>query len=583
MYVEAVPNRGSPPAILLRESYREAGKIKKRTLLNRSDWPHERIAGFKALLKGGTVIPKDQDAITIIRSLPHGHVEAALGSARRIGLDRLLGPKPAPAQARGNRCRDLVLALAISRILDPGSKLAAARALSPDTATSSLGEQLDLGVVDEDELYSALDWLAVRQPAIEAALAKRHLSSGTLVLYDVSSSYLEGRCCALAQFGYSRDGKRGKLQIVYGLLCAPDGCPVAIEVFAGSTSDPTTLTSQVTKLKERFALDHVVLVGDRGMITQARISADLKPAGLDWITALRAPAIKALLEGGALQMSLFDDRDMAGITSPEFPGERLIVCRNRALAGERARKREDLLAATERDLARIAAAVARKRQPLRGKAEIGLEIGAVLDKHKMAKHFTLDITDTRFSFARKTDEITVEAALDGLYVVRTSLPSAALDDTATVRSYKSLSLAERAFRCIKTIDLQIRPVYHWLADRVRAHVFVCMLAYYLEWHMRQRLAPMLYDDTDKDAAEAQRSSVVAKAERSPAAVTKQTTGRTEDGLPVHSFRTLLNDLATLTRTPLVTAIAPEQPFTLTARPTPLQQKAHDLLGLARTQ
>ncbi len=572
MYIEAVPNRDSPPAILLRESYREAGKVKKRTLLNLSDWPHERIAGFKALLKGGTVIPRDQDAITIIRSLPHGHVDAALGTARKIGLDRLLGPKPAPAQAGGNRCRDLILALVVGRILDPGSKLAAARALSPDTAASSLGEQLALGVVDEDELYGALDWLAVRQPAIEAALAKRHLSGGTLVLYDVSSSYLEGRCCPLAQFGYSRDGKRGKLQIVYGLLCASDGCPVAIEVFAGSTADPTTLTSQVTKLKERFALDHVVLVGDRGMITQARISKDIKPAGLDWITALRAPAIKALLEGGALQMSLFDDRDMAGITSPEFPGERLIVCRNRALAGERARKREDLLAATERDLARIAAAVARKRQPLRGKAEIGLAIGAVLDKHKMAKHFALDITDTSFSFARKTDEITVEAALDGLYVVRTSLPAAALDDTATVRSYKSLSLVERAFRCIKTVDLQIRPVHHWLADRVRAHVFLCMLAYYLEWHMRQRLAPMLYDDTDKDAAEAQRPSVVAKAERSPAAVTKQTTGRTEDGLPVHSFRTLLNDLATLTRNTLVTAIAPEQPFTLTARPTPSNKR-----------
>src|SRR5271168_2234834 len=580
MYIEAVPNRGSPPAILLRESYREAGKVKKRTLLNLSDWPHERIAGFKALLKGGTVIPKAQDAITIIRSLPHGHVDAALGTARRIGLDRLLGPD-------GNRCRDLILALVISRILDPGSKLAAARALSPDTATSSLGEQLGLGLVDEDELYSALDWLAVRQPAIEAALAKRHFTGGTLVLYDVSSSYLEGRCCALAQFGYSRDGKRGKRQIVYGLLCAGDGCPVAIEVFAGSTADPTTLSSQVCKLKERFGLDHVVLVGDRGMITQARISEDIKSAGLDWITALRAPAIKALLDGGALQMSLFDDRDMAGITSPDFPGERLIVCRNRALAGERARKRarkrEDLLTATERDLARIAAAVVRKRQPLHGKAAIGLEIGAVLDKHKMAKHFALDITDTSFTFARKTDEITREAALDGLYVVRTSLPATALDDTATVRRYKSLSLVERAFRCIKTVDLQIRPVYHWLADRVRAHVFVCMLAYYLEWHMRQRLAPMLYDDTDKDAAEAQRPSVVAKAERSSAAVTKQTTGRTEDGLPVHSFRTLLDDLATLTRNTLVTPIAPEQPFTLTARPTPVQQKARDLLGLSRTQ
>ena len=576
MYIEAVPNRDSPPAILLRESYRDGGKVKKRTLLNLSDWPREQIAGFKMLLKGGTVIPQDQEAITIVRSLPHGHVAAALGTARKIGLDRLLGPA-------GNRCRDLVLALAISRVLDPGSKLAAARALSPETASSSLGEQLGLGMVDEDELYSALDWLAVRQPAIEAALAKRHLAGGTLVLYDVSSSYMEGRCCPLAQFGYSRDRKRGKLQIVYGLLCAPDGCPVAIEVFEGSTADPMTLTSQVAKLKERFGLDHVVLVGDRGMITQARITEDLTPAGLDWITALRAPAIKALRDAGALQMSLFDERDMASITSPDFPGERLIVCRNRALAAERARKREDLLAATERDLARIAAAVARKREPLRGTAEIGLAVGAVLAKHKMAKHFTLEIADTRFGFARKTAEIAAEAALDGIYVVRTSLPATALDDAATVRSYKSLSLVERAFRCIKTVDLQVRPVYHWLADRVRAHVFLCMLAYYLEWHMRQRLAPMLYDDTDKDAAEALRASVVAKAERSPAAVTKQTTGRTEDGLPVHSFHSLLADLATLTRNTLVTAIGPEHPFTLTARPTPLQQKAHDLLGLSRTQ
>jgi len=576
MYIESVPNRGSPPAILLRESYREGGKVKKRTLLNLSDWPQDRIAGFRMLLKGGTVIPSDQQAIAIIRSLPHGHVAAALGTARKIGLDRLLGPD-------GNRCRDLVLALVVSRLLDPGSKLAAARALSPDTASSSLGEQLGLGMVDEDELYTALDWLAVRQPAIEAALAKYHLVGGTLVLYDVSSSYLEGRCCPLAQFGYNRDRKRGKLQIVYGLLCAANGCPIAIEVFEGSTADPTTLTSQVAKLKERFGLDHVVLVGDRGMITQARITEDLSNAGVDWITALRAPAIKALRDAGALQMSLFDERDMASVTSPDFPGERLIVCRNRALATERARKREDLLAATERELARIAAAVARKREPLRGTAAIGLKVGALLDKHKMAKHFTLDIADSRFAFARKTEAIAAEAALDGIYVVRTSLPATVLDDAATVRSYKSLSLVERAFRCLKTVDLQIRPIYHWLADRVRAHVFLCMLAYYLEWHMHQRLASMLYDETDKQAAEALRSSVVAKAERSPAAVTKQTTGRTEDGLPVHSFRSLLADLATLTRNTLVTAIDPEGAFTLTARPTPLQQKAHDLLGLARTQ
>ena len=576
MYIESVPNRHSPPAILLRESYREGGRVKKRTLLNLSDWPADRIAGFKMLLKGGTVVPSDQQAITIIRSLPHGHVAAALGTARKIGLDRLLGPD-------GNRCRDLVLALVVSRLLDPGSKLAAARALSPDTASSSLGQQLGLGPVDEDELYIALDWLAVRQPAIETTLAKDHLAGGTLVLYDVSSSYMEGRCCPLAQYGYNRDGKRGKLQIVYGLLCAADGCPVAIEVFDGSTADPVTLTSQVTKLKERFGLDHVVLVGDRGMITQARIAEDLSTAGLDWITALRAPAIKILRDAGALQMSLFDERDMAAITSPDFPGERLIVCRNQALAAERARRREDLLAATERELARIAAAVARQRQPLRGAAAIGLKVGAVLDRHKMAKHFTLDIADNRFGFSRKTEDIAAEAALDGIYVVRTSLPVTVLDDPTTVRSYKSLSLVERAFRCLKSVDLQIRPVYHWLADRVRAHVFLCMLAYYLEWHMRQRLAPMLYHDTDKDVAEAQRASIVAKAERSPAAITKQTTGQTEDGLPVHSFRTLLADLATLTRNTLVTAIDPERSFTLSARPTALQQKALDLLGRPRTQ
>jgi hypothetical protein len=461
--------------------------------------------------------------------------------------------------------------------------MAAARALSPDTAASSLGAELGLGPVDEAELYSALDWLAVRQPAIETALARRHLVGGTLVLYDVTSSYMEGRCCPLARFGYNRDGKKGKLQIVYGLLCAPDGCPVAVEVFEGATGDPSTLASQVAKLKQRFGLAHVVLVGDRGMITEARIAEDIKPAGLDWITALRAPAIRGLLEGGAFQMSLFDDRDMAAITAPEFPGERLILCRNHALATERARKREDLLRATERNLAAIAAAVRRKRQPLRGKAEIGLAVGAVIDRHKMAKHFALDITDTGFAFARKSAEIAAEAALDGLYAVRTSLPAAALDDAATVKSYKSLSLVERAIRSIKTVDLHVRPVYHWLPERVRAHVFLCMLGYYLEWHMRQRLAPMLYDDTDREAAEALRPSVVAKAERSPAAVTKQTTGRTPDGRPVHSFHTLIADLATLTQNTVEIATAPGMPFAVSARPTPIQKKALVLLAVARTQ
>jgi len=576
MYIEAVPNRHSPPAILLRESYRENGKVRKRTLCNLSDWPAAHIEGLRGVLRGGTVIPAERDAFTVIRSLPHGHVAAALGTARKIGLDRILGPA-------GNRCRDLVLALLLARIVDPASKLATARGLSPATAASSLGEMLGLGEVDEDDLYTALDWLLERQPAIERVLAKRHLSSGTLVLYDVSSSYMEGHCCPLAKRGYSRDGRRGTLQIVYGLLCAPDGCPVAIEVFEGNTADPMTLAAQVDKLKRRFQLEHVVLVGDRGMITQTRITEEITAAGLDWITALRAPAIKALLANGALQLSLFDQRYMASITAPEFPGERLVVCRNPDLAAQRCRKRAELLAATESDLTRIQAAVARRRDPLRGTAEIALAVGTVINRHKMAKHFALDISDTSFSFARKDTEIAAEAATDGIYVVRTSLPAESFDDATTVRSYKSLALVERAFRCIKTVDLQVRPVYHWLADRVRAHVFLCMLAYHLEWHMRERLAPMLFDDTDKQAAEALRTSVVAQAQRSPAAVTKQTTGLTPDGLPVHSFRSLLADLATLARNTVTTDITPNYPITVLTRPTAIQHKAFALLAVTCSQ
>jgi transposase len=572
MYIETVPNRNSPPAILLRESYRQDGKVHKRTLCNLSSWPKAHIEGLRGVLRGGTVIPADQAALTVTRSLPHGHVAAVLGTARKIGLDRILGPD-------GNRCRDLVLALAVSRIIDPVSKLAAARALSADTAASSLGEVLGLGAVDENELYGVLDWLLVRQPAIETELANRHLRNGMLVLYDVSSSYMLGRCCPLAKRGYSRDGRRGTLQIVYGLLCAPDGCPVAIEVFDGNTADPMTLGTQVTKLKQRFGLDHVVLVGDRGMITQARITEDIRAAGLDWITSLRAPAIKELMQGGALQLSLFDQRDMASITTPEFPGERLVVCRNPDLAAERARKREDLLAATERDLARIRARVMRRRDPLRGATEIALAAGEVVNTYKMAKHLELSITDTSFGFTRKTVQINEEAATDGIYVVRTSLPEDELDDAGTVRSYKSLSLVERAFRCIKTVDLQVRPVYHRLEDRVRAHVFLCMLAYYLEWHLRQRLAPMLFDDTDKEAAEALRRSVVAQAQRSPAAISKQTKRVTADGLPVHSFRSLLADLGTLARNTITTALTPNLPLIVLTRPTAVQSRAFDLLGV----
>ena len=572
MYIESVPNRNSPPAILLRESYRDADKIKKRTIANLSDWPTEIVEGLRTLLKGGKVAPADQESIIVRRALPHGHVAAVLGTLRNISLERMLGPPR-------NRCRDLVIAMIVARLIAPASKLATARMLDPLTASSSLGDVLGLGPVDEDELYVALDWLGERQEAIEKALARKHLHDGTLVLYDVSSSYLEGRCCELARLGYNRDGKKGKLQIVYGLLCAADGCPVAIEVFEGDTGDPRTLAAQIDKVKKRFALERVALVGDRGMITQARLDAEIAPAGLDWITALRAPAIRTLVEAGALQMSLFDQRDMAAITSPDYPGERLIVCRNPDLARERTRKREDLLAATEADLAVIAAAVRRARNPLHGEAEIALKVGAVVNRHKVAKHFELSIGEASFSFHRKTEAIAAEAALDGIYVVRTNLPKKLLDDAATVGAYKSLARVERAFRSLKTVDIHLRPIFHWTTPRVRAHVLLCMLAYHVEHHIRARLAPMLYDETDHEAAAALRASIVAKAERSEAARRKQTTGLTDDGLPVHSFQSLLADLATYARIQATTALNDKYVFTLHTRPTPIQQRAFQLLAV----
>jgi Transposase DDE domain len=572
MYIEAVPNRNSRPAILLRESYRDGAKIKKRTIVNLSDWPSELVEGLRTLLKGGTVTPADKQSIIVRRTLPHGHVAAVLGTLRHIGLDRVLGPA-------GHRPRDLVIAMIVARLVTPASKLATARMLDPATAASSLGDVLGLGAVDEDELYIALDWLGERQQAIEKALARKHLRDGTLVLYDVSSSYLEGRCCELAKLGYNRDGKKGKLQIVYGLLCAPDGCPVAIEVFEGDTADPRTLATQIDKVKSRFALKHVVLVGDRGMITQARLAAEIAPAGLDWITALRAPAIRALVEDGALQMSLFDERDIAAITSPDYPGERLIVCRNPDLARERTRKRLDLLAATEDHLAAIAAAVRRTRKPLRGEAAIALKVGAVVNRHKMAKHFELAIGAASFSFRRNADAIAAEAALDGIYAVRTNLAKQVLGDAATVGAYKSLAQVERAFRSLKTVDIHLRPIFHWTAPRVRAHVLLCMLAYHVEHHMRAKLAPMLYDETDHEAAAAMRASIVAKAERSDAARRKQTTGRTDDGLPVHSFQTLLADLATYSRIQATTALNQKYVFTLHTRPTQTQQRAFELLDI----
>ena len=572
MYVTRVPNRSSPPAVLLRESWREDGKVKTRTLANLTHWPDAKVEALRRVLRGGTVIAAAEH-VAIERSLPHGHVAAVLGTLRAIGLDRLLPRRP-------ERLAKLALALIVARVVEPAAKLATARQLSEATASHSLGAVLGLGEVDEDELYRALDALGAAQPAIERALARRHLKDGTLVLYDVTSSYLEGRCCELARFGYSRDGRPDRPQIVFGLLCAADGCPVAVEVFEGDTADPKTLTVQIDKLKKRFALKRVVLVGDRGLITSARIEEELKPAGLDWITALRAPAIQALAgDGGPLQLSLFDERDMAEISSPDFPGERLVVCRNPDLAAERARTREDLLAATEKDLTKIKAAT-RARNPLRGEAAIALKVGAVLGRRKVAKHFRLTITEETLIFVRDAESIAREAALDGFYVLRTSVPAETLNAATTVLAYKSLAHVERAFRSLKSIDLDIRPVHHRLAGRVRAHVFLCMLAYYVQWHMRRTLVPLLFEDHDRTAAAASRASPVARADVSPAARAKARARKTEDGQPVHSFRTLLADLATLTRNTV--RFGDALPMTVLSRPTPIQQRACELLGTALT-
>jgi hypothetical protein len=494
-----------------------------------------------------------------------------LGTARRIGLDKLLPDGP-------ERQRTLALALIVERLIDPAAKLATARALDEKTAIDSLGVTLGLGEVHVNELYATLDWLGLAQTSIEDALARRHLHDGTLVLYDVSSSYVEGRCCPLARFGHSRDRRADRRQIVYGLLCAPDGCPIAIEVFEGNTGDPSTVGKQIAKLRKRFGLDRVVMVGDRGMITQARIEADLKPVGIDWITALKAPAIQRLAaENGPLQLSLFDARDLAEIESPDFPGERLVVCKNHVLAEERQRKRNELLDATERDLRKIQDRIQSRRKPLRGPEAIGLAVGKIIGRHKVAKHFDITITDDSLSFERNHAAIAKEGALDGFYVLRTSVPADAINTAGTVRAYKSLARVERAFRSIKSIDLEIRPIYHWASPRVRAHVLLCMLAFHVEWHMRQALAPILFDDHDPEAAEASRPSPVAKAQPSPAAKRKATTKLTNDGQPVHSFRTLLADLATLARNLVNFGKAGE--LTMFTRPTKIQQRALDLLGV----
>jgi hypothetical protein len=576
MHIAKVPNRNARPSFLLRETYREDGKVKNRTLANLSKLPIERIDTLRAALRGDPLVPLGEGGFEIRRSLPHGHVLAALAIARRIGLEDLLPRRATP------RRRDLALALILARLLDPAAKLATARMLDPATASHSLGETLGLGAVTARDIYATLDWLVSEQAFIENQLARRHLKNGALVLYDVTSTYLEGRCCPLARHGYSRDSRGDRPQLVIGLLCAADGCPVAVEVFEGNTADPATIAAQIVRLKQRFGLRHVVMVGDRGMLTSARIEPALRPAGLDWITALRAPAIRQLAaEDGPLQLSLFDSRDMAEISSPDYPDERLVVCRNPLLAEERRRKRDELLALTEADLRKIEARVSRAKNPLRGAGEIGRAVGAILGKRKMAKHFALTITDDALGFTRKPAAIAEEARFDGFYVLRTSLPAEQADACATVRTYKSLALVERAFRCMKTVDLELRPVFHWTPPRVRAHVLLCMLAYYLEWHMRQRLAPMLFDDHDRATAEAARASPVAKAEVSPAARRKALTQRVEvdDGTirPVHSFRTLLGDLATLTRNTV--CFGGRTTLAVQSTPTPVQRRAFSLLGV----
>ncbi len=532
MFIETVPNRSSPPAVLLRESYRdEHGRAQKRTLANLSKLPGDLIGGLRALLKGGTVIGTGPDEIQIERSLPHGHVAAALGTIRKIALDRLI-LSTTKDEASRRHC-DLVVAMIVDRLIAPRSKLGFVRAVDQETAISSLG------------------------------------------------SYFEGRCCPLARYGHSRDHRGDRPQIVYGLLCTREGLPIAVEVFDGNTADPKTLSSQVQKIKDRFGISRMVLVGDRGMITSARIRDDLKPAGVDWITCLRAPAIQALAaENGPLQLSLFDDRDLAEISAPDlFPGERLIVCRNRDLAAERARKREDLLAATKHELARVQAQVQRKHSALRSPAQIGIAVGAVLNSKKMAKHFDVEVADGYLSWQRRIEQIVEEERLDGIYVIRTSMPAEHLDTAEAVQAYKDLSRVERAFRSMKTVDLEIRPIRHWTAQHVRAHVFLCMLAYHVEWHLREALAPLLFHDTGIDVARAERTSPVAKTEPSEFVKAKKATKRSADGHRVMSFDTLIAHLGTLVRNTMRVSLHSKHRFTLHSKPTSLQEAAFKLLEL----
>ena len=575
MYIERIPNRNSPPAVLLRESYREGGKVRKRTLANLSKLPTETVDDLKILLKGGKAVEDLEETFKIIRSRPHGHVSATLSSLRKLGLHNLI-------DSSNSRIKRIVEAMIVARIVNPASKLATARGLDGETFFSSLGEILGLEGADEDELYSAMDFLLERQEDIENHLAKLHLKEGCLVLYDVSSTYLEGKACPLAKYGYNRDKKRGKLQIVFGLLCNDKGCPIAVEVFEGNTSDPKTFTNQIDKVRLRFGIERVVWVGDRGMITQARIREDLKDKeGLDWISALRAPQIKKLVEQSAIQLSLFDEQNLASISCEDYPGERLIACRNPLLAAERKKNREELLQATERELNKIVVATSRKTRPLTGEDNIGIRVGKVINKFNVEKHFIIEIKEDSFSYQRNHSKINAEATLDGLYVIRTSLEEETLSATDTVKAYKNLSQVEQAFRSYKTVDLKVRPLYLHTAERVKAHIFLCMLAYYVEWHMRELLAPILFDEDDWKTAIAQKDNIVSPAKKSDKAKAKAQKKRTPDNLPVHSFQTLLDDLATIVKNTISTTIGSKSfVFEKITQPTTIQQRAIDLLGIS---
>lgn len=567
MYIDTVPNRNSPPALLLRESYRDGKKVCKRTFANITKWPEDVVSGLRTLLSGKTLVPNDE-LIAIEKTTPHGHVEAVLGTIKKLKLDTIIFSKPC-------RERNLVLAMIIERLLYPCSKLATTRVWHSTT----LSEELSVQDANEEDLYKSMDWLLKRQKKIENKLAKQHILDGSLVLYDVSSSYYEGRTCPLIAFGHSRDGKKGKKIIVYGVMTDPEGRPVAVDVYPGNTGDPTTVPDQVDKLRNRFKLSNVVLVGDRGMLTQTQIDMVKKYPGIGWISALRSKSLQNLLKEKHLQLSLFDKQNIAEITSPDYPGERLIACFNPLLAEERHRKRLDLLKATEKRLEKIANQVARRTKKLFNKAEIGIKVGKVINLYKVGKHFELTIKDSFIGWERKENLIEREAQLDGIYVIRTSESKKRMSAEDTVRNYKSLSLVERAFRSLKGIDILIRPIRHRTEERVKAHFFICMLAYYVEWHMRKALAPLLFDDEDLDVNRKKRDPV-APAKPSESAKKKKKGRKTNDGFKVHSFDTLFIELGTRSRNRCRLKSSPDSPiFYQNTEFNPLQKKAFQLLGL----